>query len=58
MVNDQLVQLSGQPGIADLAFRTLRSRWSRTKGTDALAAGRSVFVAALYERRTINLQMH
>lgn len=36
VVDDQLVQLSGQPGTADLAFRMLRSRWSRAKGTDAL----------------------
>ena len=36
VVDDQLVLLSGQPGTADLAFRMLRSRWSRTKGTDAL----------------------
>lgn len=43
VVDDQLVQLSGQPGTADLAFRMLRSRWSRTKGTDALL---SVHVAA------------
>jgi hypothetical protein len=36
VVDDQLVQLSSQTGAADLAFRMLRARWSRTKGTDAL----------------------
>ena len=35
-VDEQLVQLSSRPGLADLAFRMLRARWSRTKGTDAL----------------------
>jgi hypothetical protein len=35
-VDEQLVQLSGQPGTADLVFRMLRARWSRSKGTDAL----------------------
>jgi hypothetical protein len=36
MVDDQLVELCGKPGIADLAFRMLRARWSRSKGTDSL----------------------
>ena len=36
MVDEQLVFLSGQTGSADLAFRMLRARWSRSKGTDAL----------------------
>jgi hypothetical protein len=35
-VDDQLVLLSAQTGTADLAFRMLRARWSRTQGTDAL----------------------
>jgi hypothetical protein len=36
MVDEQLVELCGKPGIADLAFRMLRARWSRSKGTDSL----------------------
>lgn len=36
MVDEQLVLLCGQPGTADLAFRLLRGRWSRSKGTDSL----------------------
>ncbi len=36
MVDEELVVLCRQPGTADLAFRLLRGRWSRTKGTDAL----------------------
>lgn len=36
MVDEQLVLLCGQPGIADLAFRMLRARWARSKGTDSL----------------------
>jgi hypothetical protein len=36
MVDEQLVQLCGKPGTADLAFRMLRARWSRSKGTDSL----------------------
>jgi hypothetical protein len=36
MVDEQLVLLCGQPGTADLAFRMLRARWSRSRGTDSL----------------------
>ena len=36
MVDEQLLLLCAQPGTADLAFRVLRARWSRSKGTNAL----------------------
>lgn len=36
VADEQLAVLSGQPGTADIAFRLLRARWSRSKGTDAL----------------------
>lgn len=36
VTDEQLILLSRQPRIADTAFRLLRARWSRAKGTDAL----------------------